>query len=541
MLKIFRKQIKLLGNKTMTIDEMGSNYIKTMMNYLQFISIFNSFGFKSSESDAAISRASETLSGSFFSIFSLDCLLQNIEHAPVIYLIAFINSFIPPTIIGIFAIKILISKSSFKLSEILISSCFTLFILQPNIIQSDLDIFNCLKLNVDKAFILKELSVECYTNDYFKWMLMMAGPSFIIYALLMPGGFFLYLFKKRKELNDQDFYEKVGFLIHGFSKKTFYWEYIILWKKILIIFCSIFIDNLPTKVCLTIIFLIFLNIFQLNDQPYLTKKLNRLELISNITLILMLLVKTISFYNENLFTNYICQIIIVIFQISIPIICLLNFLMTKIINIKLFKKMIDFLNEKSKVYKIMTIEFKEYKSNLGKSEIIEDDAILYPMSAKRNNSTCDINFLKLIMNENEKLKAKIQKMKIENEMLKKQNNELFNLNNELSVLTPLKSDKILSKELKVNPKSGDNSSEFEETSNCEEFYWKYYKRKNLISTEDFVINCEKESSTNQNKLLKNKELKFIKNMKFQLKNITNSTWQNAEIKCEFSESNTKFS
>ena len=201
--------------------------------------------------------------------------------------------------------------------------------------------------------------------------------------------------------------------------------------------------------------------------------------------------------------------------------------------------MIDFLNEKSKVYKIMTIEFKEYKSNLGKSEIIEDDAILYPILAKRNNSTCDINFLKLIMNENEKLKAIIQKMKIENEMLKKQNNELFNLNNELSVLTPLKSDKILSKELKVNPKSGDNSSEFEEPSNCEEFYWKYYKRKNLISTEDFVINCEKESSTNQNKLLKNKELKFIKNMKFQLKNITNSTWQNVEMKCEFSESNTK--
>ena len=57
------------------------------------------------------------------------------------------------------------------MNDVLIATSLTLFMLQPTIIQSVLDTLSCQDFSLDKSFISKDLIVQCYTNDYIKWIL----------------------------------------------------------------------------------------------------------------------------------------------------------------------------------------------------------------------------------------------------------------------------------------------------------------------------------------------------------------------------------
>ena len=49
--------------------------------------------------------------------------------------------------------------------------------------------------------------------------------------------------KERKKLNTQETREKLGFLYNGYRKKVFFWETIIMYRKIILIFISVFVGS----------------------------------------------------------------------------------------------------------------------------------------------------------------------------------------------------------------------------------------------------------------------------------------------------------
>ena len=74
--------------------------------------------------------------------------------------------------------------------------------------------------------------------------------------------------------------KKYGFLFNGYTKTEYYWEFIILYRKILIITCSVFIANLASVSiqALTVMFLLIISlVIQLKCNPYIGDKLNSME------------------------------------------------------------------------------------------------------------------------------------------------------------------------------------------------------------------------------------------------------------------------
>jgi hypothetical protein len=80
-----------------------------------------------------------------------------------------------------------------------------------------------------------------------------------------------------------------GFLISGYTRRCFYWEFVILYRKVGIIICAVFINNSIQLQALTIQIILLCAFFlQLLIQPYTTRQLNMTEtlaiLVADITI-----------------------------------------------------------------------------------------------------------------------------------------------------------------------------------------------------------------------------------------------------------------
>ena len=305
------KTEKLIENH---LDKMGGDYLKCLMNFLQILTIFNTFGFNYNIVDSSINQTMQFLSGSFFSVFSFDCLLQNFtKNPPSIFLKALVSTLIP---VILTILSVIFTRDKNKLDRVLVTVSISMFLFQPNIVQSLFDILNCTHIS-NVAYIYSEMKVVCYTDEYNEWIAFLVIPSLLIYVVVLPAYFFRKIlignYRKKTEKNF-DFMTKVGFLIHGFKKDFHYWENILLWEKIILIILAIFWGDLYSKAVLAIVFLMLMGYVEYNYKPLLTIKLNDLELNRHISLIVILLMRTFKLNNSSTYFQVLTTLLILLVQ-----------------------------------------------------------------------------------------------------------------------------------------------------------------------------------------------------------------------------------
>ena len=115
------------------------------------------------------------------------------------------------------------------------------------------------------------MDIECWDDKHDFHVLFVALPSLLFWALAIPGICFFMLYKNRRKLGYISIMKRYGFLFYGYNKKDYYWEFVILYRKILIICCSVFLANLASVniqgLSAMILLIIFL-IIQLKYSPY---------------------------------------------------------------------------------------------------------------------------------------------------------------------------------------------------------------------------------------------------------------------------------
>lgn len=107
-------------------------------------------------------------------------------------------------------------------------------------------------------------------------MLWVIGIPWVAWALLR---------EHRNRLHNQEVKERYGFLFNGYKQRTYYWESVVMFRKVAMIFISVFLRSLGTRIQAFTVFLLllFFVIATVEKKPYLTRKLNNLELISLVT------------------------------------------------------------------------------------------------------------------------------------------------------------------------------------------------------------------------------------------------------------------
>mmetsp|Transcript_39069 Transcript_39069/g.34751 ORF Transcript_39069/g.34751 Transcript_39069/m.34751 type:complete len:248 (+) Transcript_39069:2266-3009(+) len=142
---------------------------------------------------------------------------------------------------------------------------------QPSVFRELAGYLSCVKMdpNVDTWYIDTDLSNQCYTPEYETFKHYMVLPSLLVYALLIPVGLFVNLYRKRTTLNNPSLRMNYGALYNEYRGQVWYWGMVVMLLKLILMFVgSTLFDDLKTK-ALTIFIIIYIYYLLYSKfQPY---------------------------------------------------------------------------------------------------------------------------------------------------------------------------------------------------------------------------------------------------------------------------------
>lgn len=79
----------------------------------------------------------------------------------------------------------------------------------------------------------------CFRGTHVVWAFFVAIPSLVVWGLGIPFFAYLLLRREKNKLDTLETKEKYGFLFRGFKKKYYYWEIVIMYRKISLIVIAV--------------------------------------------------------------------------------------------------------------------------------------------------------------------------------------------------------------------------------------------------------------------------------------------------------------
>lgn len=85
------------------------------------------------------------------------------------------------------------------------------------------------------------MSIKCWGPSHTFWSYTVAAPSIVVWGLGIPFFALILMYRDRFRLEQVTTKEKFGFLYNGYTSLLYYWEIVIMYRKIAMIFISVFI------------------------------------------------------------------------------------------------------------------------------------------------------------------------------------------------------------------------------------------------------------------------------------------------------------
>jgi len=140
--------------------------------------------------------------------------------------------------------------------------------------------------------LVKDYSIRCWDETHEGWGDGLVVPYIFLFGLGFPVMIFfnlVYLYQK-KELNNKDSMIKYGFFYLSYENNYFYWDFVILCRKIILSLINTFVVAVYYSIFsisvmfMFLILLIFLYL-QVHCSPYLRKSLHQLNTLEKVSLI----------------------------------------------------------------------------------------------------------------------------------------------------------------------------------------------------------------------------------------------------------------
>eukprot|EP00949_MAST-11_sp_MAST-11-sp1_P001100 g1100.t1 len=190
-------------------------------------------------------------------------------------------------------------------SNFIVSVMVILFLVLPTLNQTAFRLFTCTEIMPGMLHVAGDLELPCYRGTHLAYVLGMAIPAFLVYAIGIPftALYILYRMHKRKKLfasREESYSANVyKFLYGGYKRNAYYWETIIMFRKVsLNVVLVVMAPSPPLAQALTILLVLFLFLsLHVRTQPYSDDRLNRIEMSS------LLLSTTVLYFGIYLFNE----------------------------------------------------------------------------------------------------------------------------------------------------------------------------------------------------------------------------------------------
>lgn len=287
----------------------SSILMKILFNHLQcLIIVFSIPSLIMPEVIKQILHFSKTSSPNVTEIISLECALKNMKLSITQHILKLLIVWISPAIIVMISSGYLFFYLKNKKKKYVISNlydrlriwfaiCMTvLMILYPDCMRICFETFNCINVGYKTYthyYLASDYSIKCWQGSHLNLIYGAATPFLIVFGVGFPVFVLIKLIShwKTNSLNNKSELLKYGYFYFGYDKQFFFWDMVILARKIAILLIDVFFltsfDNEAiTQPILAIFLVLFVSLYiQLIFQPYRRDKLDLINSLENKSLI----------------------------------------------------------------------------------------------------------------------------------------------------------------------------------------------------------------------------------------------------------------
>jgi hypothetical protein len=261
-------------------------YLKIFMNYLQMIVVSSSLNLNWPSFVRTFLSGQEEAGGVAEQLFSFECLLQdiNISQGSMYFAKIIGMTCLPLVLFALATVTWAGVLCCFHVKEIWLKMKATmvviLFILHPNITKAMFAYFACMDLGTGELWLISDLSIKCWDAEHIRQILLVVLPSIVVWVVGLPTLALFYLIIKHNSLEAWHIKQVFSFLYKGYERPYFYWEFVILYRKVALISASVFLGTVGIRIqALTVLALLLVSLFlQLQIKPFNEPSFNKLEI-----------------------------------------------------------------------------------------------------------------------------------------------------------------------------------------------------------------------------------------------------------------------
>lgn len=258
-----------------------SIYMKVLMNYLQLVIACTSVNLNYPRELLDLSLAQRRVGNVDNQIFAIDCFFDDPDSIASIQKKLIVIA-VAPVLVAVLAIfmwgnvKIIRSKTTKVFCKSVASVIILFFLLHPTITRYSFSQFDCRTIDPGEQWLVSNLNIRCWQDTHQAVALTLALPCIIMWVIGLPAFTLLYLTAHKGKLDLVESKLKFGFLVNGYERQAYYWEFVILYRKVLVVCFAVFLSTDIQALSLMIV-LVIAFVLQKKRQPYTTKQLNTLE------------------------------------------------------------------------------------------------------------------------------------------------------------------------------------------------------------------------------------------------------------------------
>eukprot|EP00741_Cyanophora_paradoxa_P011970 tig00020572_g11566.t1 len=121
----------------------------------------------------------------------------------------------------------------------------SLYLVYPQITQRMFKLFTCKDLGGGRAFLQSDMEVDCNTWMFKAWQFFLGVPASLVYGIGIPLAAFFILYRHRHRLDDPEVMHRYSFLYRGYERRCWYWEIVVIARKLTIALVVSVLDGRP--------------------------------------------------------------------------------------------------------------------------------------------------------------------------------------------------------------------------------------------------------------------------------------------------------
>lgn len=258
-------------------------YLKLFMNYLQLAMLMGSFNLSWPTLTKEMLNIQDS-AGSFSEhLFTTDCLTSDFDENEAFFTKLVLLSAAPIFFFLVSSLSCLAVAATRKSvsvlrNELVASGIILFFLLHPSVMRVMFGAFNCEEVKPSEYWV-SGLLVRCWEGKHLTFALTLALPAIVIWGVGLPGVILGCIVRYRKQLRNIAVKVRFGFLVKGYADSRYYWEFIIIYRKLIIIGIATFLSRIAkmTQALIALSVLVLSLVLQHHYKPYNHISLNTME------------------------------------------------------------------------------------------------------------------------------------------------------------------------------------------------------------------------------------------------------------------------